>query len=203
MTLDLVRKAGVRYDAHFNYTTVDPPEVVRFIQANYPDVEFIRPRETMYAMIVRRGPPNRLMRWCCAELKECGGTNRTTVTGIRAEESQSRAYRHETEDDRTLAKQYVHPIFMWSKNDIWQYINEQHLPYCSLYDEGWERIGCVGCPMGGNKQREQQFVRWPGMERAYRAAIGKWLERRSLDREIPWKTIDEAFDWWMEREAKT
>lgn len=201
---DLVKRAGVKYDAHYNVTTVDPPELVLFIRHQYPEVVWERPAKTMYALIERMmTPPTRLMRYCCRILKEHGGEGRMVVTGIRAEESQARSKRSEIDSDRNNPKDYVHPIFMWSENDIWQYINERQLPYCSLYDEGFERLGCIGCPMAGRKGREREFRRWPGIERAYIAACQKAVNRR-IERGMPtipfWQTGQEMFDWWMERE---
>jgi phosphoadenosine phosphosulfate reductase len=201
---DLVKRASVKYDAHYNFTTVDPPELVLFIRSQYPEVHWERPTETMYALIERMmTPPTRLIRYCCRVLKEHGGEGRIVVTGIRAEESQSRARRSEIQDDYTNPKSYVHPIFMWSKNDIWQYISERQLPYCGLYDEGFERLGCVGCPMAGAKEREREFARWPGIGKAYVAACQKAVNRRiakGKQTETSWKTGQEMFDWWMERD---
>ena len=36
--------AGVKYDAHYSVTSVDPPELVRFIKEKYPDVSRDIPR---------------------------------------------------------------------------------------------------------------------------------------------------------------
>ena len=202
---DLVKRAGVKYDAHYNFTTVDPPELVTFIRKQYPEVHWERPKETMYALIERMMiPPTRLMRYCCRILKEHGGEGRVCVTGIRAEESQQRASRAEVDVARLTGKENVNPIFMWSQNDIWQYINERRLPYCSLYDEGFDRLGCVGCPMAGAKEREREFARWSGIERAYIAACQKAVDRRAekgKQAETSWKNGQEMFDWWMERDA--
>jgi phosphoadenosine phosphosulfate reductase len=202
--LDLVKRGGVNYDAHYNVTTVDPPELALFIRQQYPEIKWERPSKTMYQLIEdNMTPPTRLMRYCCRLLKEHGGEGRTVVTGIRAEESQARARRNEIDSGKNNPKDYVHPIFMWSKNDIWQYISERQLPYCSLYDEGFERLGCIGCPMAGAKERERQFERWPGIARAYVAAMQKAVNRRiakgKKQVETSWKTGQEMFDWWMER----
>lgn len=199
--LDLVKRAGVKYDAHYNVTTVDPPELVLFIRSQYPEVKWERPAKTMYQLIVQEGgPPTRLMRYCCRVLKEHGGEGRTVVTGIRAEESQARAKRSEIDSDRNNPTNYVHPIFMWSKNDIWQYIAERQLPYCKLYDEGFERLGCIGCPLTTPKQRERQLLCWPGIAKAYLAACNTSVQKRiEAERPMIWKTGQEMFDWWMER----
>lgn len=51
---DLAVKAGVRFDAHYNLTTVDPPELVKFIKQQYPEVERHRPKENMWLYAVCR-----------------------------------------------------------------------------------------------------------------------------------------------------
>ena len=86
----LAKMAGVKFDAHYSVTSVDPPELVRFIKENYPDVAFDRhywpddPKYnlpngqrrpmTMWNLIESHTiPPTRQARYCCASLKEVGG----------------------------------------------------------------------------------------------------------------------------------
>lgn len=44
----LLEMAGVKYDAHYRVTSVDPPELVRFVKEKHPDVERCVPRYTEY-----------------------------------------------------------------------------------------------------------------------------------------------------------
>lgn len=97
----LMEIAGVKYDAHYRVTSVDPPELVRFIRDKHPDVEREVPRDdngkpiTMWNLIPRKlMPPTRLVRYCCSELKEDGGDGRMTVTGVRWAESNNRKKNH-------------------------------------------------------------------------------------------------------------
>ena len=90
----LADMAGVKYDAHYNVTTVDPPELVTFVKQHHPDVIFEKARYkdgshiTMWNLIVKKKiPPTRIMRYCCHELKEGGGEGRTVITGVRWAES--------------------------------------------------------------------------------------------------------------------
>lgn len=70
----LVDMAEVKYDAHYNVTTVDPPELVRFIREQFPDVIFEKPKRTMRQLILyHMYPPTRFMRYCCEHLKEANG----------------------------------------------------------------------------------------------------------------------------------
>ena len=92
--LDLVKKAGVKYDAHFNVTTVDPPELTRFVHDGYPEVTMEKPPMSMRRLIEKNMIlPTRLARYCCKTYKERGGNGRFVVTGIRHAESSRRAKR--------------------------------------------------------------------------------------------------------------
>lgn len=96
----LADMAGVKYDAHYNITSVDPPELVRFIKEQYPDVSLDYPRDsdgkviTMWNLIPKKVmPPTRVMRYCCASLKESSGNGRFVATGVRKAESVKRSTR--------------------------------------------------------------------------------------------------------------
>ena len=89
--LALCKMAGVRFDSHYNITTVDPPELVEFVREAHPETELVRPQMTMRELIVKKQfPPTRIHRYCCAELKETQGSGRIVVTGVRWAESANR-----------------------------------------------------------------------------------------------------------------
>jgi len=212
--LDLVRKSGVRHTAHFNVTTVDPPELMAYIRQHYPDVRREKPLLSMWQLIEKKMmPPTRIVRYCCEHLKERGGKDRFVVTGIRWAESARRSKRRMTEVCfRDSRKRYLHPIIEWSESDVWQYIRENNMPYCRLYDEGFKRIGCVGCPMAHN--RTEEFKRWPRFERAYRKAFDKAvIALRASERgqrrikysgkNLYWTDGGTMFDWWMQEHRET
>jgi phosphoadenosine phosphosulfate reductase len=220
----LADMAGVKYDAHYNLTTVDPPELVRFIKDVHPDVEINYPKESMWKMIVTHGiPPTRRIRYCCKELKESSGKGRITITGIRWAESTNRKNnRHlvdignlktgevlndDNHESRRIVEQcyrtrktLVNPIIDWTDDDVWQFIKENNTAYCCLYDEGFKRLGCIGCPMAGNN-RAIEFERWPTYKRAYIRAFGKLIESRKqkgLPADRQFESAENMFAWWME-----
>lgn len=93
----LCEMAGVKFDAHYNATTIDPPQLVRFIRQHHPQTEIEKPEYTMRELIVKKQmPPTRLMRYCCQHLKElarsrarCGYGRK--VGGERKPQEQPRA----------------------------------------------------------------------------------------------------------------
>ena len=108
---DLAIKSGVKFDAHHNITTVEPPQLMKFIRDFYPNVTNDRPPLTMHALIVKKTiPPLRQMRYCCKYLKERGGQERFKITGIRSEEAPRRAKRPQLDTSHDGKSSFLHVI---------------------------------------------------------------------------------------------
>lgn len=66
----------------------------------------------------------------------------------------------------------VSPIFRWTERDVWYFLdNIIHAPHCSLYDEGYTRIGCILCPMSTHKSKLRDVERFPHVKRGWIKAI--------------------------------
>ena len=230
--------AGVKYHAHMNFTSVDPPQVIRFVRKQYPDVITHAPFKSIYQLAIDRGIlPSMRIRWCCADLKETAGAGKVTLIGIRKGESARRARRNEVEvsnrkfsgdldgfkvwqaqelekreakllrkmkregkkvneDEFSMRKDneircingkdsiLVSPIFEWSEQDVWYFLNEVvKVPHCELYDMGYSRIGCILCPMSQYKQKIREIQDFPHVKRNWIKAI-KAIRRGGLHRRI-------------------
>lgn len=71
----------------------------------------------------------------------------------------------------------VNPIIDWTEEDVWEFLNEvAKVPHCSLYDEGYTRIGCVGCPLQGREGMIRDFERYPAIKNMYIKAFEKMIE---------------------------
>lgn len=196
----LTKIAGVKADYHYNMTTVDPPELVQFIRT-FDDVEICHAGidKTMWNLIIKKGiPPTRFMRYCCKELKEHGGKGRIKILGVRSEESAKRKGRSVVNFDSPLGK-VINLIYDWTEEDVWQFIYCNLIDYCKLYDEGWERLGCIGCPFAYHVQIEKQFEHYPLYMKAYINSFDKMLTyQESIGKKRrKWKSALEVFDWWV------
>lgn len=199
--------AGVKYDAHYRITSVDPPELVRFIKEKHPDVSMDFPRYkdgsviTMWNLIPKKTmPPTRVVRYCCQYLKEDGGEGRDKITGVRWAESNRRKAKRsglEVQDhkDRTKldpdnmdddmvrycmqSKGFIlNPIIDWDDEDVWEFIHRYNIPYCELYDKGFKRLGCIGCPMSAHRKEELEM--YPKFREAYIRAFDRMIENQKL-----------------------
>jgi phosphoadenosine phosphosulfate reductase len=197
----LCERSGVKCEYHFNVTTIDPPELYRFVKDHHNNIIRHYPQKRLGEIIIKKGmPPTRVVRYCCEILKEGGGEGRIVVTGIRWEESTKRSKRRMMESCiRGKAKTYFHPIIDWTNNDVWGYIRHNNIPYCSLYDEGFQRIGCILCPMA-RRGRQSEARRWPKIAARWR----RWLDalydsrRGSLSDSNKWDSKQDLWDWWIE-----
>ena len=215
----MTQLAGVKFCGHMNLTSVDPPEVIRFVKKNYPEVELIKPGKSIFQHAVdKQILPTMRVRWCCSEYKETAGAGKVTLIGIRKAESSRRAKRNEVEinnrkfsgdldgldeyrqelkvkrakrkskqhgvnitnadEEQTLGcisgkeSLLISPIIYWTEKDVWEFLNDVvKVPHCSLYDEGWHRIGCIGCPMSSYKQKMIENKRYPHVKRGWIKAI--------------------------------
>lgn len=222
----LAKEAGVKFDAHYNLTTVDPPELIYHIRQNYPDVIIDKPELSMWKLIPKKlMPPTRLARYCCEYLKERGGDGRVVVTGVRWAESVKRKKNraaieiltsdskkkillNDNDEGRKLfencqlkGKQVINPIVDWSDSDVWEYIKSRGVKYCKLYDEGFSRLGCIGCPMAGTKGMIKEFKRWPKYKEAYLRAFARMIDERCkrglMEEPTKWDTPENVMNWWI------
>lgn len=198
---DLAMRAGIKFDAHYSQTTVDPPEVQKFIK-NFPHpIIWEKPKDSMFRLIIRKKMvPTRWIRFCCSELKEIGGKGRTVITGVRWAESSRRRQRQVYEQSQAVkTKWFLHPIIDWSDSDVWDYIRYHALNYCSLYDVGYDRIGCILCPLQSQKGKLLDIERYPKYYKAYLKAIEHMLNacQESGDPFGKGSTPEEVMHWWI------
>lgn len=211
--------ADIKFKAVYSHTSVDPPELIYYIRKifnpwckehGYPEVEFEKyntwksgplkgKMKTMWTLIGNRAiPPTRLARYCCAELKErTGEKGDTIITGVRWEESLNRS--KQSMINWFKGKLMIRPIVDWSEMQVWSYILANNIPYCKLYDEGWNRLGCIGCALSSNQKKELNT--YPKYRDNYLRAFNHMVEYRIKkgmdDPKYSWKTGQDIYNWWV------
>lgn len=199
VTLDLVQRAGVPFRAVYNVTTIDHPLNVNFIRKHYPQVEFVHPPLNFWQLIEKKKIlPSIWKRFCCEKLKEYYG-NGVIVTGVRREESTTRAdYAIIARDRKKKTKIHFRPIIDWLEWEVWQYIEDNGLPVNPCYDFG-RRVGCMVCPFAPTKQLIAVFNEFPNLKRKMLATIHLLRETSNYATDYKDKTDEELLEWWMSK----
>lgn len=244
----LAKLANVKHDIVNNHTTVDAPETVRYIKkvaSENDNMKIVYPEKSMWRLIEEKGVPTRLIRFCCAELKEKGGSGRVKITGVRKAESANRknnqglvtffdkrkglvselgaigANFQETAKggvvlniDNSEARRAVesccrthstliNPIIDWTDEDVWEFLHHYGCESNPLYQCGYKRIGCIGCPMKGGKKQKEEFKRYSKYKDAYIRSFDRMLTKRAekgkreSDISKGWFDGEHVYRWWV------
>jgi phosphoadenosine phosphosulfate reductase len=102
---------------------------------------------------------------CCAvrklePLSRALDGKRAWVTGLRAQQSVTRAElaKRETDAERGLEK--FNPLADWSEADVWAYIRANDVPYNALHDRFYPSIGCAPCTRAITPGEDLRAGRW-------------------------------------------
>lgn len=243
-----------------SHTTLDAPETVYYIRDKFAELEkegvkatvnYPRKKDGSYNSIWRLieekgAPPTRIMRYCCAELKEKTTPNRFVAVGVRSAESAGRkgrdvfATRGKTKKDAYYYYYYSHvkevfdtarlkqreagggnndanvwdctfikkakenknlitsPIYDWEDSDVWNFIRDRKLKYNPLYNKGYNRVGCIGCPMSTRKK--QELDAFPIYKKNFIRCFERMLKntKEETKEKMKWKTGEDVYNWWVE-----
>jgi phosphoadenosine phosphosulfate reductase len=82
------------------------------------------------------------------------------VTGVRREQSPTRARMEPLEWDAENGLHKVSPLLDWTQGDVWQYIRQHRLPYNALHDRHFPSIGCAPCTRAIQPGEDPRAGRW-------------------------------------------
>ena len=87
------------------------------------------------------------------------------VSGIRREQSPSRAGTPKVEWSGRYDVWKIHPLADWSEDRVWRYILDNDIPYNPLHDAGYRSIGCIPCTRPTRPDEEERAGRWAGSDK--------------------------------------
>lgn len=84
------------------------------------------------------------------------------ITGIRREQSNTRAQTEVIEWDRSFDLWKLNPLAYWKEEQVWDYIRQYQIPYNPLHDKNYPSIGCFPCTMPVQPGEDPRSGRWAG-----------------------------------------
>ena len=136
--LQLAKESGIRYRAIYRNTTIDPPGTIAHVKRM--GAEILRPKETFFQLVAKKGFPNRFSRFCCEKLKEYKVMDKC-IMGVRKSESSKRNERYNEPTEcrwygrKTEANhvEAIYPILDWTDNDVLAFVEDRHLTLAPVY----------------------------------------------------------------------
>lgn len=155
--LDILAKAapGVRvFTLDTGYLFHETEETIRRARHHYPElrIDVFRPKLELGEHVVAYGP--RLYEadpeLCCElrkmePMREALSGYSAWMTGIRRDQSASRANTKPVAWDIKWGMAKFAPMHSWTAEDVWTYANLHEVPYNRLHDRGYPSIGCAPC----------------------------------------------------------
>ncbi len=92
------------------------------------------------------------------------------------------------------------PIYRWLDNEIWQFIEDRGMKHNPLYDKGFTRVGCIGCPMSTHQIQELEM--YPKFKEQFIRTFDKMLKRRKelgkVNHYGSWTSGEGVYKWWVQ-----
>lgn len=107
---------------------------------------------------------------CCnlrkvVPLREALKGYRAWITGIRREQSPTRANAHVVEWDEKHGIIKINPLVMLKESAVRDYLTLHQVPYNPLHDQGMPSIGCMPCTRAILPGEDPRSGRWSGFDK--------------------------------------
>lgn len=93
-------------------------------------------------------------------LKRALAHSEAWITGQRREQSSTRTQLALEEFDTTHQLYKFNPLAKWSLQQVWAYVQQQHIPINPLYHQGIPSIGCDPCTKAIRQDEDIRAGRW-------------------------------------------
>ena len=87
------------------------------------------------------------------------------ISGIRRDQSPSRAETPKLQWSERYDVWKVHPLADWDEKRVWAYIKVNEIPYNPLHEAGYRSIGCIPCTRPITEDEEERAGRWAGSDK--------------------------------------
>ena len=171
--LDMIARIGVGTPVVFLDTELLFPETYALAEAAARRygvaIERRRPVLTLAEQEVQEGAklyernPDR----CCSirkvkPLAEALQPYRAWISGIRRDQSSTRASTELVQWNTRHNLLKVSPLAYWTERDVWRYIHAHDVPYNTLLDQGYPSLGCGPCTRKVGAGEDLRAGRWAG-----------------------------------------
>lgn len=94
----------------------------------------------------------------------------------------------------------INPILSWEESDVWDFLHHYGCDSNPLYQCGFDRVGCIGCPLSSYDNMKREFRLYPIFKNNFINAFQKMINARikkGLFIDDNWSSGEKVFDWWL------
>jgi thioredoxin-dependent adenylylsulfate APS reductase len=150
-THDMIDRVRDRYRIEIDVLQPDPDEVRQMVGAHGTNLFMQSADLRLLCCDIRKTRP----------LDRALGGYDAWITGVRRDQAATRTNTQVVTVDAAhngIAK--IAPLAAWSKDQVWDYIRANDLPYHKLYDHGYTSIGCAPCTRATTPGEDERAGRW-------------------------------------------
>lgn len=150
-THDMIDSVRERYGITIDVVAPDAGDVRQLVQAHGTNPFYRSPDLRRLCCEIRKSRP----------LAAALSSYDAWLTGVRRQQAATRAQTPVVSSDPEhpgLTK--IAPLALWTKDQVWDYIRTNDVPYHSLYDRGYTSIGCAPCTRATTPGEDERAGRW-------------------------------------------
>lgn len=149
-TYDVMDRMKKQFGVHYEIGFPDPARVKALLAQKGPNSFYESIENRKECCHIRKVDP----------LNQLLSTADAWITGLRRDQSMTRASLDEVEWDEAHNMIKINPLVSWTVDQVWDYIKEHSIPYNALHDQGFPSIGCAPCTRAINDGEDIRAGRW-------------------------------------------
>lgn len=149
-TYDTMNRTQKLYKFNYEVYFPDTKEIEEMVRNYGPNAFYLSVEDRKRCCKVRKINP----------LKRALGDVDAWIVGLRKEQSVTRDEVEVIEFDENFGIYKISPLVNLSEEDVWEYINENKVPYNELHKKGFRSIGCEPCTRAVKEGEDIRAGRW-------------------------------------------
>lgn len=149
-TYEVMHESTNKYGFSYEVCFPEPDDVRALVSVKGPNLFYDSIENRKACCEVRKMKP----------LRKILATVDCWITGLRRQQSVTRTDFHAVEWDENFKIYKLNPIIEWTEGNVWEYIQENGVPYNKLHDVGFPSIGCQPCTRAVKHGQDIRAGRW-------------------------------------------
>lgn len=182
-----------------------PTRLMRYCCSELKERKLPETKSCFFSFGIRKAESVQRSKRCALEVITSSKKNRVAIDVDLSGDEQLMLFndndekRKQFENCTVKGVRAINPMIYWTDSELWGFLNTYEVPYCELYNDGFTRLGCIGCPMSGKKGKIEMETHYPKFKDYYIKTFDSMLKQRNENgKSTQWQTGEDVYKWWTE-----